>query len=630
MGAVPPGGTPRVRGGRLYRRYLRYFIGLVSVALVANALLELHAKYFETQALVREVQREKAVAAAGTISGFMDDLLRQIEWSLPAPGDSPRSPDQQLEADYRLFRQTPGITTVFHLDSRGREQLRVSRLGPPGGLVASGDDHSQRSHFREPRLWQPYFSPVYFDRDTGPAMTMAVVDRNPGGGITVAEINLRGIWEVVGRIRVGQSGLAYLTDQDGVLLSHPDVSLVLRRTSLANLPQVSAALEAIARRENATSIGEGLSGEPVITSFANLPGPNWVVFVEQPLAEVFVPVTAALRRTLLVLVAMLALSILASIALAGNVTRPITTLRQSVASMSAGALDERIAVRTGDELELLADDINAMASQLARTLADLQGKSREVALASANKSEFLANMAHEIRTPLTAVIGFSEVLLQEMFGELNAKQADYVRDILDAGRHLLAVMNDVLDLSKVEAGQLVLEVAPVWLPELLQHCVQFLHETATRREVWLYLTVADEVGELDADERRIRQVVFNLLTNALKFTHAGGQIELTARRVGDEVEIAVRDTGVGITPEDQARIFGAFQQVREQTAGNAEGTGLGLAIVQRLVELHGGRIWVESTPGQGSVFTFAVPVRQPAGTRPADRAGADGMPAAGT
>jgi signal transduction histidine kinase len=353
-----------------------------------------------------------------------------------------------------------------------------------------------------------------------------------------------------------------------------------------------------------------------------------MVFVEHPLDEAYLPLTESVRRSVVLLVVALVLSTLASLALARRMTDPIRVLQRGAARIGAGALDERIQIRTGDELEALAEDFNRMASQLrdlytgleqrvaertgelAITLRELEAKSRELEVASRHKSEFLANMSHELRTPLTSVIGFSEVLLQRMFGDLNAKQEDYVQDILDSGRHLLSLINDILDLAKVEAGAVELELSKFWLPEAIEHSVQMLRETATRRGIMVQLDVAEDIGIVEADPRRVRQILFNLLSNALKFTSAGGTVHVMARRDAEIVEIAVRDTGIGIAPEDQARIFESFQQAGTAAEGAQEGTGLGLALVKRLVELHGGRIWVESALGTGSTFTFTLPARQ--------------------
>jgi signal transduction histidine kinase len=261
---------------------------------------------------------------------------------------------------------------------------------------------------------------------------------------------------------------------------------------------------------------------------------------------------------------------------------------------------------------------SALAIQNARLFRELADKSRLLEAASRHKSEFLANMSHELRTPLNAILGFSEVLAERMFGEVNEKQAEYLRDILSSGRHLLSLINDILDLSKVEAGRLELEPGRFHLPTALDNALTLVRERATRHGITLTQSVTEGVGDIVADERKVKQILLNLLSNAVKFTPEGGRVDLTATAAEDVVTIAVSDTGIGIAPEDQAAIFEEFRQVGGDDARRQEGTGLGLTLARKLVELHGGRIWVRSQVGQGSTFTFTLPVG-PDRTTPRER-----------
>ena len=243
----------------------------------------------------------------------------------------------------------------------------------------------------------------------------------------------------------------------------------------------------------------------------------------------------------------------------------------------------------------------------------LEAKSRELEAASRHKSEFLANMSHELRTPLNAIIGFSEVLADGMFGEINEKQAEYLRDILDSGRHLLSLINDILDLSKIEAGRMELEPTDFDLPGAIENALVLVRERASRQGITLQRTIDDRLGTIRADERKVKQVLLNLLSNALKFTPEGGRIDIQAGVHKDLAEISVADTGVGIAPQDQEAVFEEFRQVGTATK-NVEGTGLGLTLSRKFIELHGGRIWVKSQVGVGSTFTFTLPLT----TAPAD------------
>jgi signal transduction histidine kinase len=250
---------------------------------------------------------------------------------------------------------------------------------------------------------------------------------------------------------------------------------------------------------------------------------------------------------------------------------------------------------------------SALAIQNARLFREIEDKSRQLETASRHKSEFLANMSHELRTPLNAIIGFSEVLAERMFGEINDKQAEYLADILESGRHLLSLINDILDLSKIEAGRMELEPSDFHLPNAIENAMILVRERAQRRAITLGCIIDDRLGTMHGDERKVKQVLLNLLSNALKFTPEGGRIDVRAALQDGMAEISVADTGVGIAPEDQEAVFEEFRQVGS-AAKKSEGTGLGLAISRKFIELHGGKIWVRSEIGKGSTFAFTLPM----------------------
>ncbi len=295
------------------------------------------------------------------------------------------------------------------------------------------------------------------------------------------------------------------------------------------------------------------------------------------------------------------LALLLGFVLSWSVIGPIQSIDSRLAAIASGDFSGHVDVTNRDELGALAANVNRMNDELRRLY-------RELETTSQHKSDFLANMSHELRTPLNAIIGFSQVLREGMVGEVNPKQREYLDDILSSGNHLLSLINDVLDLSKVEAGQIELQVAPFSLEDALERGISMVREQATTEGVQVTLHRNGGLGVVSGDERRIRQVIFNLLSNAVKFTPAGGQVDVSATRVDREMRVSVADSGPGIAAQDLDRIFEEFQQT-EAGASQREGTGLGLALSKRFVEMHGGRIWCESEVGKGSTFEFTLPLQ---------------------
>ena len=293
-------------------------------------------------------------------------------------------------------------------------------------------------------------------------------------------------------------------------------------------------------------------------------------------------------------------ALLLGFVLSWSLIGPIQQIDARLAAIASGNFSEHVDITNRDELGALAVNVNRMNDELRRVYKELEN-------ASEHKSEFLASMSHELRTPLNAIIGFSQVLRERISGDINAKQEEYLDDILSSGNHLLALINEVLDLAKVEAGQVELHVAPFLLQDALERGISTVREQATSGGVQLTLHANGGPTVVTGDERRIRQVIFNLLSNAVKFTPSGGRVDVTATHADGEARISVADTGGGIAADDLERIFEEFQQT-ELGARLHEGTGLGLALAKRFVEMHGGRIWCDSVVGTGSTFVFTLPL----------------------
>jgi signal transduction histidine kinase/HAMP domain-containing protein len=784
----------------LFWKYIVVMVALVGGALLVSGLIEIYFSYQENKDALVALQREKAVGAASRIEGFIKEIEHQIGWTTQPQLVAPAAALEQRRLDYvRLQKQVPSITELSYLDASGREQLRLSRLAMD--VMGGQTDYSKDPRFTVPKSGRVYYGPVYFRKGSEPYMIMALptiaLPGSGGRGVTVADVNLKFIWDVVSQIKIGKAGRAFVVDSQGALIAHPDISLVLQNTNMSQLPQVRAALAgtgASTAPGDEVPIARDLQGRRILTAHSTIAPLRWSVFVEQPLEEAFQTLSASAKRTGLLIFLGVLFAVGASVLLARRMVQPIRALEQGAAKIGAGELGHRIDVKTGDEVEALAERFNqmtahlqesyatleqrvvertrelsealaqltalgevshalsstlhletvlatiatrtnqlagadgcaiygydetaeefrllrasddfapafldairqqpipkaegilgraatrgepvqiaditvgtylspvrdliaaagyrallvipllreehilgglvvnrkapgefpvevvnllktlatqsALAIQNARLFGEIEEKTRELEVANRHKSEFLANMSHELRTPLNAVIGFSEVLLDPtMFGAINEKQEEYLNDILSSGRHLLSLINDILDLSKIEAGRMELEVTAFDLPQAIDNALILVRERAAGQGIALGMAIDERLGEFRGDERKIKQVLLNLLSNAIKFTPAGGRVDIRAEPVDGHVEISVSDTGVGIAAADQEIVFEEFRQVGTDYAKKREGTGLGLALARRFVGLHGGRIWVKSALGEGSTFTFSLPVR---------------------
>ncbi len=355
-----------MRGRGLFAKYVLVLVGLVTAALLVSGAAEVYFSYRENQAALVALQREKAAAAAIRIEQFVREIERQLGWTThPLMTTGPVALEQRRLDFFRLLRQVPAITEVAHLDPAGREQLRVSRLAMD--VRGAGTDRSHDPAFREAARGRTWLGPVYFRRESEPYMTLAVAAS--GGGVTVAEVNLKLIWDVVTQIRIGHAGRAYVVDGRGQLVAHPDISLVLKKTDLSALPQVAAAVRGA---REPPSIATDLDGHRVLTAAAAVPGVGWTVLAEQPLGEAFEPVRASLLRTVVVALLGVAGAVAVALVLARRMVRPIRELATGAARIGAGDLGHRLAIRTGDEIEALAEQFNVMAAQLQESYAGLE------------------------------------------------------------------------------------------------------------------------------------------------------------------------------------------------------------------------------------------------------------------
>jgi signal transduction histidine kinase len=373
-----PSGSARTHRG-LFRKYLLLFIGLVGAALLINAAIEFAFVYRENQSILARLRGEKADAAAQRIAQFIGEIERQVGWT--TQGQWAAGSVDQRRFDYvRLLRQVPAITELRQLDAAGKEQLKVSRLAMD--VVASGTDFSHDALFSDALIQKTSFSPVSFRNESEPYFTIAIAGSGRNPGVTLADVNLKLIWDVIRSLQIGRNGYAYVVDRHGRLIAHPDISMVLRNTSFAMLPQVAAGLREMGvgtpgvPPDSLNTNGPGISnsGQRMMSAHATLPALGWLVFVELPRAEALEPLYEAAMRTATVLLGGLVLAALVALFMVRRMVGPIRLLQAGAARIGAGDLDSRINVRTGDELESLADQFNIMAGQLQQSYSGLERK----------------------------------------------------------------------------------------------------------------------------------------------------------------------------------------------------------------------------------------------------------------
>ncbi|OPY97593.1 ATPase [Bradyrhizobium sacchari] len=661
--AAPDGVAPGVAAEkgirtRLFAKYVALFVVVVAVALLANGLFEVFFYYREHKASLIRVQHEQAEAAAAKIGQFVKEIESQLGWTTQLPWSAGSIEQRRFDA-LRLLRQVPAITELAQVDSAGKERLRVSRLAMDA--IDSGLDLSADPKFTEAVAHKVYYGPVYFRRDSEPYMTLALTGARKDAGVSIAEVNLKLIWDVVSQIKVGEHGHAYVVGPEGRLIAHPDISLVLRNTDMSSLAQVRAAQAASGTMSDALPEARNIQGQKVLTASAPIAPLHWTMFVELPVEEAYAALYASLQRLAIVLLAASIFAVLAGIFLARRMVGPIQALRSGAERMGGGDFSQRISIKTGDELEGLADQFNDMGARLQESYTDLENKVErrtaqlrqslnELRTAQdrlvqteklASLGQLTAGIAHEIKNPLNFVNNFAS-LSAELIDELNevlesAKLDDKTREeveeltrmlkgnlekVAQHGKRADSIVKNMLLHSREGSGdQRVVEINA-----LVEESLNLAYHGARAEKPGFNVTLQRDfdpaAGMVDVYPQEITRVFLNLISNgfyaaAKRKERDGDAFEPTlsaaTKDLGDKVEIRIRDNGTGIPPEVKEKIFNPFFTTKP--AG--EGTGLGLSMSHDIVvKQHGGTIDVNTTPGVFTEFIITLPRAMAAGSIP--------------
>lgn len=612
---------PRAWRKRISVRYAAAIFLVVGSAMIAQGLVTTWFAWTEARRLVAEIQVARVAGAADRIGHFVRDIEARLRSLVATPWLVRDDEDRRIDA-LRLMREVTPIAELARVDAAGREIFALSRTGADRG---GGRDRSADVEVTAVRAGGIHRGGVVFRDGSEPRVRIAVAGPGADGGVAIAEIDLKLVWDIVAHIEIGRSGRAWVADDRGRLIAHPDISLVLRSTSVADLaPIARASSDADAAPVALLDPVVALDGERVLAARARIPELGWVVVAELPTREAYAPVLAGLGWTAAIVAAGLLVAVAASAMLARGMTRPIRSLRIGAQRIGAGALDHRIAIAADDELGDLGRGFNDMAARLQTSHATLESRVAErterLRLADAAKSRFFAAANHDLRQPLHAL----NLFVGQLGRETDPDRRERLMDRLEAA---LAAMNELfdalLDVAKLDAGAIEPRFEAVAIPQLFRRLeTRFL---AAAEAKGLTLRLEPAAAAVRSDPLLLERILQNLVANAIRYTD-DGSIRVACETCDDRLVLVVADTGIGIAPDRQALVFTEFYRVEARRDLGGGGLGLGLAIVDRLVRLLGHEIDLVSTPGRGTTFRVLAaraeaspeaPVRPAAGLPPA-------------
>jgi two-component system, NtrC family, sensor kinase len=587
---------------RLFFKYVAVLM-IVCVALLASTVFEIWVFYQERKISISRIEREQAELAAAKIGQFLKEIEAELTWTTNSPWTTLTSDQQRFNLWRLLLHQVPAITDVELLDAAGHEQLRVSRNDLD--QVGSDRDFSADPKFVEAVAHRVYYSSVYFRADSEPYLTFALARTSAKPTVSVAEVNLKFIWETISHFKVGENGYVYVIDQQGRLIAHPDLSLVLRNTNLSNLTQVHAAQTA--RADDAGEVVKDFGGRRVLAAYAPITPPGWFVFVELPASEAFAPLYVSIRRAILLVLLSGVIAFLIGLFLMRRIVRPLEQLEEFAATVrSTNNYNLRFNYSSRDEIGAVARGFNDMLTELAaarsREIADQAELARAEQLAAVGT--MAASIAHEINQPLVAIVTNAYAGLRwiakvtpDLDGTRKALKA-----IVSAGHRAADVINDIRAMFKGDEQARVL----LDLNALICQVLGFAHADIHKHAITVRTELDERLPWVMVSRVQLQQVVSNLVKNAIdameSVTDRSCILQVKSKLDGSgEVHITIEDSGVGIDSKDIDQIFNSFYTTK------AQGMGIGLSICRSLIESHGGRLWASQGHPHGAVFHVILP-----------------------